>query len=119
MFYTSFLKYMCGLLGVYLESKDLKGIERYFRGRYAGICAQNNRDMYEVDNAVLRAKKGPSLDEVLLRRSSFYIDSLVIGSRLALKEQAAKLWGEERVEKKRFGRLMKDDDTLLGLRSLG
>jgi putative transposase len=119
MFCTSFLKYMCGLLGVYLESKDLKGIERYFRGRYAGICAQNSRDMSEVDNAVLRAKKGPSLDEVLLRRSRFYIDSLVIGSRLALKEQAAKLWGEERVEKKRFGRLMKGDDTLLGLRSLG
>jgi hypothetical protein len=42
----------------------------------------------------------------------------VIGSRLALKEQTAKLWGEERVEKKRFGRLMKGDDTLWGLRSL-
>ena len=76
--------------------------------------------MVEVDTAVARAKVDPAISIQLMRKSRFYIDSVVIGSKIVLREQARQLWGDERAQRKKFGRIF-DSSTgteLLGMRQL-
>ncbi|MCM8534907.1 MAG: hypothetical protein NE334_03100 [Lentisphaeraceae bacterium] len=117
-FSKSFQAHLVPALAIYLERESLSGLEKYFRRRFAGIIAgENSASQEETDRAVKRSE--PSNKSILLRRSRYWIDSAVLGSRLALKEQAIVIWGSERGKKKRFGRAFVDDDLeIYGLRQL-
>ena len=101
-FAQSFKKHMISALKIYLDKESMKGLETYFRERFAGIIAgEKGGDMLEVNLAIksVSKKKNP-----LLVRSRFWIDSMVLGSQIILKEHAANLWGENRAIRKRFGK---------------
>ena len=104
---ASFKKHMIAALSIYLEKESIQELQNYFRERFAGIVAgENGGDMNEVNLAVKKAckkKKNP-----LLIRSRFWIDSMVLGSRITLKEHAANFWGEERAQRKRFGKAFEE-----------
>ena len=55
-----------------------------------------------------KSRKGKPKNN-LLRRSRFWIDSVVLGSRAVLKEQALAIFGQERGRKKQLGRVFDDD----------
>ena len=115
---VSFKNHMIPALRVYLKNESMKGLEVYFKERFAGICAsESGGDMVEVNLAVKRAnvrKKHP-----FLVRSRFWIDSVVLGTRTALMEHAADFWGEDRAQRKKFGRAYEEDGTeILSLRQL-
>ena len=109
----SFEKHLVSALKIYLDSENLKGLETYFRERFAGIIASKNREK-SVD-----ASPSGNMLHPLLRRSRFWIDSLVLGGRIILKEHAADFWGEERAQKKKFGNFYKNDGVnVLSMRQL-
>ena len=114
----SFEKHMVSALKIYLDKENLQGLEKYFRERYAGIITgEKGGDMLEVNLAVKNAskrKKNP-----LLIRSRFWIDSMVLGTKLHLREHAVKIWGEERAEKKKFGQVYEENGIeVLSMRQL-
>jgi putative transposase len=118
-FAKSFCEHMSGILRPYLATENLKGLARYFRGRYAGIVAGDRaKNMLEVDAAVAEAKVDPTVVNLLMRKSRFYIDSVVIGSKIVLQEQARQLWGDEKAQRKKFGHFFEASTgvDLLGMR---
>ena len=109
---------MLQALRVYLKTESMKGLEIYFQERFAAICvSEKGGDALEVNVALKKAvkkKKHP-----LLIRSRFWIDSFVLGSRASLREHAADFWGEERAQKKKFGKAYDDEGgEILSLRQL-
>jgi len=113
----SFEKHMISALRVYLKKENMSGLQSYFRERFAAICTrESGGDNLEVNLAVKSANKKKN---ILLTRSRFWIDSMVLGSRVALKTHAKNFWGEERAEKKKFGKAYDMDGIeVLSMRQL-
>ena len=115
---TSFKNHMLSALRVYLKKESMKGLEIYFQERFAVICvSEKGGDLNKVSLALKGAcknKKNP-----LLVRSRFWIDSVVLGSKADLKEHASIFWGDERAERKKFGRVYAEEGLeILSLREL-
>ena len=103
----SFEKHMVLALRVYLKKQNINGLQTYFRERFAAICTrESGGDNMEVNLAVKSANKKKN---ILLIRSRFWIDSMVLGSRVALKSHAKSFWGEERAERKKYGKAYDED----------
>ena len=69
----SFKKHMIPALAIYLDKEDMKGLDLYFRERFAGIVTgEKGGDMLDVNLAIKSASKKKN---VLLTRSRFWIDS--------------------------------------------
>lgn len=115
-FENSFCKHMTGALLPYLESRDLLGLKSYFQDRFKEVLLGQKESL----NVNLQSnKKKPSIVTVLLRRSRFWIDGLVLGGKEALREQAVEIFGEERGQRKVFGRVVDDDQTaVMSMRQL-
>ena len=113
----SFETHMVSALRIYLEKENMFGLQKYFRERYTAITVREaGGNNLEVNLAVKKANKKK---HVLLRRSRFWIDSLVLGSRVRLKTHAGSLWGEERAEKKKYGTVYEEDGIqILSMRQL-
>jgi putative transposase len=104
-----FKKHMTKALDIYLDCKDMVELGNYFRRRFAGIIVgEQGGDMLEVN---LARKKASKQINPLLIRSRFWIDSLVLGSKISLKEHAVNIWGNERGQKKKFGKAYEENDT--------
>lgn len=113
----SFKNHMVSALKVYLESENMRGLDKYFRERFAGIITgEKGGGMVEVNLAIKKAskKKNP-----LLIRNRFWIDSMVLGNEVTLREHAALIWGEERARRKQFGKAYKEGGSeVLSIRQL-
>lgn len=114
----SFKKHMISALKIYLEKESLKGLENYFRERFAVICtSESGADKSEVTLAVKNV--GKSRKNPLLVRSRFWIDSMVLGSRVVLEEHVADFWGDERAQRKKFGQVFEEAGVeILSMRQL-
>ena len=90
----------------------MKGLESYFLRRFAGIIAGENGDAQEqVDSSVINAKKNQK--NILLRRSRYWIDSVILGGEIALRKHAVEMRGH----KKRFGQAYSENCiNVLGMR---
>lgn len=117
-FAQSFENYMVSALKIYIKTEDMKGLKQYFKERFAGIIAsEKGGGISEVNLAVKNA--GNSRRNPLLQRSRFWIDSLVLGGRISLKEHASEFWGEERARRKKFGKVFDEGGIeILSMRQL-
>ena len=117
-FQKSFEKHMVSALKIYLKSENIRGLQAYFRERFAGIIAgEKGGSMAEVNLAIRQA--GKTKVHPLLRRSRFWIDSMVLGGKISLKEHAADFWGDERSRRKKFGRVYDEGGVeILSMRQL-
>ena len=108
-FEKNFEHHMLSALRIYLESEDLNGLKKYYQERFKAII--NSKSSSDDE-------KGRGVGS-LLRRSRFWIDSLVLGSKSALREEAVRIWGEVRGRKKCFGKVLKDqDEEVMSIRQL-
>ncbi len=99
--------------------RNLIGIEAHMRSRLASLEAFfHGKNIDEADAAAEEAaskKPGASL----IKKSRFWIDSVVLGGKITLKEQAVHFLGEERAAKRRFGKAYDDGETqIFSLRQL-
>jgi hypothetical protein len=109
---------MISALAIYLEVQTMKALERYFLRRFAGVIAGEKGGPQAVVDAAVR-NAGKNQKNLLLRRSRYWIDSAILGSQLALRQQAIDIWGERRGQKKRFGKAYAHDGIeILGIRQL-
>ena len=114
----SFEKHMVEALRIYLKKENMGGLQTYFRERFAAICVrESGGDNLEVNLAVKKA--GTRKKHVLMTRSRFWIDSMVLGTRVSLKTHAGLFWGDERAERKQFGKAYEEDGIqVLSMRQL-
>ena len=88
-----FTDHMIPALRGYLNTENAKGVKEYYQERFTKILASKN-------------KKNPS---VLLKRSRYWTDSFVLGGSDTLRDEAVVIWGKERGNKKKFGKVLKED----------
>ncbi|MCM8535144.1 MAG: hypothetical protein NE334_04340 [Lentisphaeraceae bacterium] len=102
-FQKSFKKHMLPALSIYLDSRSLKGLQEYFRSRFASMLSLECEDPANI----------------LLTRSRYWIDSVVLGSQIALRDHSIDIWGKQRGKKKRFTKFCEAaEEPLFGLRRL-
>ena len=111
-----FVKHLIKALLPYLDSRDLSGLGLYFKERFDFIIKGEKE---ELSVKLGKSKKVSSTKPSLLRRSRFWIDSLVLGGKLVLREQAVDIFGRCRGEKKQLGRVFDDDQVeIMSMRQL-
>lgn len=116
-FEKSFVKHMSKALLSYTLTEDLAGLAKYFEERFAEVISTSKAELEVSLDQASKSRKGKANN--LLRRSRFWIDSLVLGGRTVLKEQALVIFGRERGQKKQLGRVFDDDNIeLMSMRQL-
>ena len=103
-FQKSFVKHMIPALRSYLSTPNLNGLAEYYSSRFEEACSYKSKS----------DKKHP-----LLKRSRFWIDSMALGGKDVLREQAISVWGTKRGRQKRFGKVYANGDyEIMSLRQL-
>lgn len=102
-FGESFTKHMLSALGEKLQVRDSEGLKQFFK--------ESSEEVFKS-----RRSKEPSS---LLKSSRIWTDSMVLGEKEILKKEAVRIFGEEKGNRKKFGKVYSDDSTkLLSMRQL-
>ena len=97
---------MVSALREFLVSESIDGLQKYYSERFKKIVESSNED-------------ANMKERTLLKRSRFWIDSLVLGGKETLRKEAIRIWGEMRGQKKVFGKVIKrEGEEVLSIRQL-
>jgi REP element-mobilizing transposase RayT len=106
---------------LYLEGdRDMQSLQSYLRGWFARLEAkQSGLNREEAERHIKKAKSNPHLANNLLQKSRYWIDGVVLGSQLKVRENAAILYGDEKAKKRQIKQSYSDKcNSLFSLRWL-
>ncbi len=118
-FAESMVKHMGFGFSLNENERNIVGIEAHMRSRLASLEALfHGKNIDEADAAAAEAASKKT-GAPLLKKSRFWIDSVVLGGKITMKEQAVHFLGVERAAKRRFGKAYDDGETqIFSLRNL-
>ncbi len=120
-FHRSIKKLYIPQVKIYLDGeRDMLALQSYLRAWFAKIEArENGLSGEEAASHVKKAKSNPHLASSLLHKSRYWIDGVVLGTRLKVRENAALLYGDEKAKKRKIARSYSDKgNSLYSLRWL-